>query len=86
MDKPSAEGAAMPTHHYSDDEPLVRNAEFMEWMADLEKIVASFGEQHEGHPYGGPLIKSTGLWCWLPYFDDGYSPKEAFAEDRSYWD
>ena len=72
--------------HYPADQPLTADVEFMEWIANLEKIMVEFGEKHEGHPYGGPLMESTGLACWHDYFKDDYSPEAAFDEDRTYWD
>lgn len=72
--------------HYEMDKPLVADAKFVAWMAELEKIVGDFGEKHEGHPYGAPLAKSTGLDCWHDYYTSDYSPQAAFDEDRTYWD
>lgn len=72
--------------HYPSDERFSRDEKFMAWMSDLERIMVDFGAKHEGHPYGGPLVESTGLECWFDYYDNGFSPQAAFDEDRTYWD
>ena len=33
-----------------------------------------------------PIIAETGDDSWRQYWADGYSPEEALAEDRTYWD
>lgn len=60
---------------------------FESWIADLEKIMDDWGAKHDGRPYGdGPLAETTGLKAWRGYYDDGYSPQDAFSEDQTYWE
>ena len=57
------------------------------WIAELEIVMDEWGKKHGGRPYGdGTLAETTGIECWKPYFDTGYSPLEAFAEDQTYWE
>ena len=77
----------LPDAKYNEDKPLLNDAAFMAWIADLERIMCEFGDKNDGHPYGGPLVESTGLKSWHDgYFVEGYTPQYAFAEDRSYWE
>lgn len=61
---------------------------FEAWIADLEIIMDEFASEYGGgRPYGdGTLAETTGLECWRGYYDGGYSPREAFDEDQTYWD
>jgi len=55
-------------------------AEFEKYMDALDTESAS-----RGYPYGsGSLWQTTGAECWLGFFEDGYSPSQAFDEDLSY--
>lgn len=76
----------LPDAKYDEDKPLLNDAAFMAWIADLERIMTEFGERNDGHPYGGPLVESTGLKSWRGYFEDGYTPQHAFDEDATYWE
>jgi hypothetical protein len=63
------------------------HASFAEWIVDLEKIMDGWKEKHGEKPYGdGPLSMTTGLESWRDFYDDGYSPLDAFEEDRTNWD
>ncbi len=33
-----------------------------------------------------PIMTQTGDECWKQYWIDGFSPQEALAEDRDYWE
>lgn len=70
--------------HYPADEAQLktlgnRRQEFEKWFADLEA-------EHirRGSPYGNHLALSTGVACWIMYFEDGYDPSDALSEDLSY--
>lgn len=55
-------------------------AKFEAWFAELDRE-----HEKQGINYcGGSLAKSTGIECWFSYFEDGYDPDEAIAEDASY--
>lgn len=57
------------------------------WIAGLERAMDAWAARHGERPYGdGSLAETTGLECWRDYYEDGYSPHEAFLEDQSYWD
>lgn len=61
--------------------PDVR-AKFVAYMIELDAADAQ-----RGRPYGeGSLWETTGAECWFTFFEDGYSPKDALAEDESCWD
>ena len=70
------------------DIEIARDVKFMKWIGVLEAAVQRWGNEYgEGTPpYSLPLIDGTGLECWHQLFEDGYSPEDAFAEDRSNWD
>ena len=34
--------------------------------------------------YDSPLAQSTGVECWFSYYEDGYTPEDAIAEDYAY--
>jgi hypothetical protein len=54
-------------------------AEFEQYIAALDAESAA-----RGNPYGdGSLWTTTGVECWLPFFEDGYSPANAIEEDLS---
>ena len=61
---------------------------FEAWIADLEIIMDEYAAEYGGgRPYGdGTLAEMTGLESWRGYYDDAYSPREAFEEDQTYWD
>lgn len=53
--------------------------EFEKWMAELDGAHAKVG-----FPYGeGQLATTTGLECWIMFFEDGFSPEDAIEEDLS---
>lgn len=55
---------------------------FEEWCDELNKLSAA-----EPNRYGeGDLIKICGAECWRQYYDDGYSPQDAWDEDGTYAD
>lgn len=52
---------------------------FEEYIDALDAEIAK-----RNKPYGeGSLWTTTGAVCWLPYFEDGYSPSDAVDEDLS---
>jgi hypothetical protein len=56
-----------------------RREKFEAWMIELEAE-----HQKMGRFYGSePIAEATGPMCWLSWFDDGYTPKEAIEEDLS---
>lgn len=56
-----------------------RREKFEVWMGALE-----YEHQQAGQPYGkAPIAENTGPMCWLSWFDDGYTPKEALEGDLS---
>ncbi len=58
-----------------------------EVRAEFEKYMDALDAEHasRGAPYGdGSLWETTGIECWLSYFEDGYSPAAALDEDQSY--
>ena len=36
-----------------------------------------------GYPNGAALVAETGVCCWMQYWEDGYSPGEAWSEECS---
>lgn len=53
--------------------------EFELWCAELRKIA-----QREPFRYGPDPIEACGPEAWRYYFEDGYSPEDAWAEDGTY--
>lgn len=51
--------------------------EFDKWLAELDKVALKNG-------HTSSYVEGTGKDCWQGYFDDGFSPEDAFAEDASY--
>lgn len=49
---------------------------FSEWMAALNALAACDGMET-------PLQAQTGVCCWMAFYDDGYSPAAAWAEECS---
>lgn len=50
-----------------------------EWAAELDRLA--------GDAYGPRgAIAECGESGWREMFDHGYSPSDAFEEDRSYWE
>jgi len=63
------------------------HATFEEWITALELVMDDWGAKNDGRPYGsGSLAETTGLDCWRGYYNDGYSPRDAFSEDQTYWE
>jgi hypothetical protein len=59
-----------------------RKASFLAYMEAMDAEHAK-----RELPYGdGSLWQTTGAECWFNYFDEGFSPSEAFDEDLSYTD
>jgi len=79
-------GAEIKTK-FEADQPLSADAAFMTWIADLEKVMEQWGTTHGdgSSPYTLPLHEGTGLECWHDMYSEGFTPKEAFEEDRSNW-
>lgn len=51
-------------------------AEFAEWIKKLNAVAAGYGN----HGY----VEAGNEDSWRRYFDDGYSPENAYQEDCSY--
>jgi len=49
---------------------------FEDWCAQLSVLSAA-----EPHRYGPDAVESCGAEAWRDYFDNGYSPEDAWAED-----
>lgn len=47
---------------------------FDQWCAALDEYAASVG-------HGDNTVEQTGADCWREYYDDGYSPRDAYDED-----
>ncbi len=50
---------------------------FEKWLSDLSAI---FAEEWGATDY----VESTGHESWVCYWEDGYSPQQAFEEEASY--
>ncbi len=48
--------------------------EFDKWLKELDAVAAKNGQE-------GSLSEQTGKDCWRGYYDDGFSPLDAFIED-----
>jgi len=58
-------------------EMVIHNVSFDDWLAELDR--------QAGDLYGrGKCSENTGRDCWLCYYDSGYKPEDAIAEDQSY--
>ena len=68
------------------DAKCAENVSFMAWVADLEKLMSEWDAKHNNLPYTLPLSDSTGLRVRLDSFEDGMTPRDAFASDQSYWE
>ncbi|MFT9070894.1 MAG: hypothetical protein ABF446_11435 [Acetobacter orientalis] len=53
------------------------SSNFEKWLSDLNAI---FAEEWDAPDY----VESTGQESWVGYWEDGYSPREAFNEEASY--
>ena len=52
---------------------------FEEWISELRKLAGPFIERGQiTEDYLDPK-------SWRDYFEDGYTPAAAWAEDMSYW-
>ena len=51
---------------------------FDEWLLELDKVTHEYGHSPESS-----YSKETGQECWREYYEDGYSPEEAYREDIS---
>ena len=56
---------------------VMDNVTFEEWCKQLDAVVMSY------HPDTPSYTKDTGEDCWRGYYDDGYTPEEAYREDCS---
>lgn len=52
---------------------------FGEWCKELNLLAAAEPER-----YGLDAIRLCGAAAWIGYFEDGYSPADAWSEDGSY--
>ena len=68
------------------DTKCAANGSFMAWIGKLETLMREWDTKHGNLPYTLPLSYSTGLRVWLDSFEDGMTPQDAFASDRSYWE
>ena len=76
--------------NHSEPEPLPRlvpsgehpsRETFEQWLVRLDDAAIDCGIAEQG---AQRLSEQTGAECWRGYFDDGYSPWAALAEDASY--
>jgi hypothetical protein len=55
---------------------MIRRIRFLLWMWEFRRIA-------------GPNVQWSAEYLhsehWREYFDDGYTPREAFDSDSSYW-
>ena len=72
---------------YAADAEIAQDADFMSWIGNLESVLKAWGAKHNDGdpPYTLPLADGTGLECWHQMYEDGMTPEDAFAEDRSNW-
>jgi hypothetical protein len=72
---------------YAGDAEIAQDAAFMKWIGRLEKVLKEWGDKYgDGSPpYSLPLADGTGLECWHQMYEEGFTPQEAFDEDRSNW-
>ena len=57
-----------------------------EWCRQLDAHHEKMRQAGQIEGYGpGSVIENTGWEAWAGYFEDGYTPEQAFDEDRSYW-
>lgn len=69
--------------HYPDDADLIASFseekanDFVIWIDEIEQLI----RDQEDPAYDLPLAEGTGLSCWFDYYNDGYSPRDALAED-----
>ncbi len=47
---------------------------FEQWLEALDAAALTAG-------FKGRIVKDTGDDCWRDYYDDGYTPRAALAED-----
>lgn len=62
---------------------------FNDWLASLEAIMRDWQAKHGNLPYKLPLSDAENegnVLCWKDSYDDGMTPEEAFASDRTYWE
>ena len=61
---------------------------WVEWQQKFEAHYARLLATEPGFEgYGpSPAMQHTGTDSWRDYWANGYSPEEALAEDRTYWD
>lgn len=53
------------------------SSNFEKWLSDLSAVFAE--------KWGAPdYIETTGREAWVCYWEDGYTPHEAFNEEASY--
>lgn len=73
---------------YAGDALIAQDTKFVAWIADLEAVIKAWADKYTNGelPYDLPLADGTGLECWHVMYADGYSPSDAFNEDRSYWE
>lgn len=72
---------------YAGDAEIAKDTEFMEWISRLEKVMQAWGDKYAdgAAPYTLPLADGTGLECWHGMYEEGFTPREAFDDDRSNW-
>lgn len=47
------------------------NFTFDEWFSDVKEIAKEYGY----------IVEDSSKEAWQPFYEDGYSPREAFLED-----
>lgn len=50
---------------------------FEQWLAGLDHAALTAG-------FRCRMVAGTGAECWRDYYDDGYTPRDALAEDLSH--
>lgn len=54
---------------------LKKEIEFDEWLALLDGHATVLGG------YKGSMVEQTGKDCWREFYNDGYTPYDAYVED-----
>lgn len=81
VDQIRAKQAAKPKHSPLPQAPvkMLQTFDIDSWLNELDKIARIHGGE-------GSLVEITGRDCWLEYFEDGYSPADAYLEDLRHGD
>lgn len=83
---PMEEPGHLPTMREVND---ARDALFLAWLGELEKVMTAWDAKYGNLPYALPLdrdLTAGNNLCWRDSYDDGMTPQEAFDSDQSYWE